>query len=224
CGSWLACDCITSVHLKTEVPASQASGLRIELGEIEARLLEHEAVRETAVTVIDGKHLLAYVVLAETRDNWRETLSTYLQQSLPDYMAYLQQSLPDYMVPNQWMLLEQLPLSPNGKLDRKALPKPDAAVQQAYVAPRSELEQRIASVWADVLRVEQVGVTDNFFELGGDSIISIQVVGRARQAGIHFTPKELFQYQTVQGLAAIARRGEPAVVAVPAVVLRQRHA
>ncbi|QXQ16511.1 non-ribosomal peptide synthetase [Pseudomonas tolaasii] len=171
-------------------------GLRIELGEIEARLLEHEAVRETAVTVIDGKHLLAYVVLAETRDNWRETLS-----------AYLQQSLPDYMVPNQWMLLEQLPLSPNGKLDRKALPKPDAAVQQAYVAPRSELEQRIASVWADVLRVEQVGVTDNFFELGGDSIISIQVVGRARQAGIDFTPKELFQYQTVQSLAAVARLG-----------------
>ncbi|MGB3126740.1 MAG: amino acid adenylation domain-containing protein, partial [Pseudomonas sp.] len=130
-------------------------------------------------------------------EDWRETLT-----------AHLQQVLPDYMVPNQWLLLDQMPLSPNGKLDRKALPKPDAAAQPAYVAPRSELEQRIASVWAEVLRVEQVGVTDNFFELGGDSIISIQVVGRARQAGIHFTPKELFQYQTVQGLAGIARCGE----------------
>ncbi|WP_422396342.1 amino acid adenylation domain-containing protein [Pseudomonas tolaasii] len=175
-------------------------GLRIELGEIEARLLEHEVVRETAVTVMDGKHLLAYVVLAETRDNWRETLS-----------AYLQQSLPDYMVPNQWMLLEQLPLSPNGKLDRKALPKPDVEqMALAYQAPVSENEQVLSRIWEAVLGREPVGITDNFFALGGDSIMSIQVVSRARQAGLHFTPKELFQYQTVQGLAAIARRGEPA--------------
>ncbi|MCF5723656.1 non-ribosomal peptide synthetase, partial [Pseudomonas syringae] len=175
-------------------------GLRIELGEIEARLLEHEQVRETAVTVIDGKHLLAYVVLTVQAEGWRETLS-----------AHLQQSLPEYMVPNQWLLLEQMPLSPNGKLDRKALPKPDVEqMSAAYQAPVSHAEQILSGIWQAVLGRERVGVTDNFFALGGDSIMSIQVVSRARQAGLHFTPKELFQYQTVQGLAAVARRGEVA--------------
>ncbi|OOV89000.1 hypothetical protein MF6396_28165, partial [Pseudomonas sp. MF6396] len=96
-------------------------------------------------------------------------------------------------------------------LDRKALPEPDTSqLQQAYVAPQSELEQRIAAIWAGVLKLEKVGLTDNFFELGGDSIISIQVVSRARQVGIHFTPKALFQHQTVQGLASVARLGEQA--------------
>ncbi|MFV3406952.1 phosphopantetheine-binding protein, partial [Pseudomonas sp. NY15463] len=77
--------------------------------------------------------------------------------------------------------------------------------QAEYVAPRSELEARIAGIWQEVLKVERVGMQDNFFELGGDSIISIQVVSRARQAGIRFTPKQLFQHQTVQGLAGVAR-------------------
>ncbi len=89
------------------------------------------------------------------------------------------------MVPAQWVLLEQMPLSPNGKLDRKALPKPETA--QHYEAPQSALEQQIAAIWADVLGIEHVGLNDNFFERGGDSIISIQVVSRARAAGIHFT-------------------------------------
>ncbi|SDA35417.1 non-ribosomal peptide synthetase, partial [Pseudomonas sp. NFPP12] len=107
------------------------------------------------------------------------------------------------------LFLEALPLTPNGKLDRKSLPKVDAQLmQQTYVAPQNPLEQQIAAIWADVLKLEQVGVTDNFFELGGDSIISIQVVSRARQAGIRFTPKDLFQHQTVQGLATVAEQGE----------------
>ncbi|MGG7637900.1 condensation domain-containing protein, partial [Pseudomonas sp. ES1] len=114
-----------------------------------------------------------------------------------------------YMVPSFLVYLAQLPLTPNGKLDRKALPAPDASKsQQAYVAPQSELEQRIAAIWQDVLGLERIGLNDNFFELGGDSIISIQVVSRARQAGIRFTPKELFQHQTVQALAAVAQQGE----------------
>ncbi|MHC8327941.1 non-ribosomal peptide synthetase [Pseudomonas sp. LB1P83] len=172
-------------------------GLRIELGEIEARLLEHATVREAAVSVVDGKQLVAYVVLADDSAEWR-----------PDLVAHLQRGLPDYMVPNHWLSLAQMPLSPNGKLDRKALPTPDLGTGKAdYVAPRSELEQRIAAVWADVLKLERVGLTDNFFELGGDSIISIQVVGRARQAGIQFTPKDLFQHQNVQALATVARQG-----------------
>ncbi len=122
-----------------------------------------------------------------------------------DIKHRLSEHLPDYMVPAQLIFLDQLPLSPNGKLDRKALPKPDAnLLQKAYVAPQSPLEQQIAAIWQDVLKLERVGLNDNFFELGGDSIISIQVVSRARQQGIAFTPKELFQHQTVQGLASVA--------------------
>ncbi|MGY2403239.1 amino acid adenylation domain-containing protein [Pseudomonas sp. SDO5271_S396] len=167
-------------------------GLRIELGEIEARLLEHDWVRETAVLAVDGKFLVGYLVLQDAGEDWRDVLS-----------AHLARQLPDYMVPAQWMLLEQMPLSPNGKLERKALPKPEAA--QHYEAPQSALEQQIAAIWAEVLGVEHVGLNDNFFERGGDSIISIQVVSRARAAGIHFTAKALFQHQTVRSLARVAQ-------------------
>ncbi|OXS19100.1 non-ribosomal peptide synthetase, partial [Pseudomonas fluorescens] len=174
-------------------------GLRIELGEIEARLLEHEQVREAAVLAVDGKYLVGYLVLHHAHDDWREVLG-----------AHLAEHLPDYMVPAQWVLLEQMPLSPNGKLDRKALPKPE--VTHHYIAPQSALEQQIAAIWADVLGVEQIGVNDNFFERGGDSIISIQVVSRARAAGIHFTAKALFQHQTVRSLARVAQLHAVAVI------------
>ena len=177
-------------------------GFRIELGEIEARLQEHEAVREVAVLAIDGPsghQLAAYLVPHDAAQaDLRDTLRTHLKANLPDYM-----------VPTHLVLLDAFPLTANGKLDRKALPKPDAAnLQATYVAPVSELEQQLAAIWADVLKLEQVGLTDNFFELGGDSIISIQVVSRARHAGIFFTPKDLFQRQTVQSLAAVARLAE----------------
>lgn len=93
------------------------------------------------------------------------------------------------MVPAHLLLLASLPLTANGKLDRRALPAPDPALnRQAYEAPRSMLEQQLAGVWREVLNVERVGLGDNFFELGGDSILSIQVVSRARQLGIHFSP------------------------------------
>jgi len=167
-------------------------GLRIELGEIEARLLEHDWVREAAVLAVDGKYLVGYLVLQGAEEDWREVLS-----------AHLASHLPDYMVPAQWLRLDQMPLSPNGKLDRKALPKPEAA--QPYEAPQSALEQRIAAIWAQVLGVEHVGLNDNFFERGGDSIISIQVVSRARAEGIHFSAKALFQHQTVRSLARVAQ-------------------
>ncbi|NIF29958.1 amino acid adenylation domain-containing protein [Pantoea sp. Tr-811] len=177
-------------------------GLRIELGEIEARLLELPSVQEAVVLAQDGpsgKQLVGYVVPAD---------STQEQGALRDSLREaLKAGLPDYMVPTHLLLLEQLPVTPNGKLDRKALPQPDAsALQGEYVAPQSELEQQIAAIWADVLKLEQVGLTDNFFELGGDSIISLQVVSRARQQAIHFTPKDLLQSQTVQTLATLAQR------------------
>ncbi|PYY78120.1 non-ribosomal peptide synthetase [Pseudomonas sp. TKO26] len=184
-------------------------GFRIELGEIEARLLEQDPVLEVAVIAQpgpSGQQLVGYIVPVDAEVALSNERQAPLRESIK---ARLRESLPDYMVPTYLLFLEALPLTPNGKLDRKSLPKVDAQLmQQTYVAPQNDLEQQIAAIWADVLKLEQVGVTDNFFELGGDSIISIQVVSRARQAGIRFTPKDLFQHQTVQGLATVAEQGE----------------
>jgi len=178
-------------------------GFRIELGEIETRLLEHDTVREAVVLALDtpaGKQLVGYLVTdtaaqdAEHQAILRDALKQHLKAQLPDYM-----------VPTHLILLTSMPLTANGKLDRRALPLPDPELsRQHYVAPSNALEQTLASIWCEVLNVGQIGLNDNFFELGGDSILSIQVVSRARQQGIHFTPRDLFQHQTVQTLAAIA--------------------
>ncbi|MFD1679479.1 phosphopantetheine-binding protein, partial [Pseudomonas rhodesiae] len=168
-------------------------GLRIELGEIEARLLEHEQVREAAVLAVDGKYLVGYLVLHHAHDDWREVLG-----------AHLAEHLPDYMVPAQWVLLEQMPLSPNGKLDRKALPKADASLMaREYVAPQSELEQQVAAIWAEVLHVQRVGLHDNFFELGGHSLLATQVVVRLRER-LHaeFDVKSIFTAPTLADFSA----------------------
>jgi len=118
--------------------------------------------------------------------------------------ARLLQSLPDYMVPTHLMVIERMPLSPNGKLERKLLPAPGVSVsQRVFEAPRSDHERQLAAIWQQVLGVEQVGRQDNFFELGGDSIISIQVVSRARRAGLRLQPRDLFQQPTLQALAAV---------------------
>ena len=97
-------------------------------------------------------------------------------------------------------------LTPNGKVDRRALPAPDAAAQLTtqYVAPRTAAEQVLADIWADVLHVERVGVNDDFFELGGDSIVSLQIIARAHQSGLKLTPKQLFEHPTVGCAAAVA--------------------
>ncbi|HEJ2102751.1 TPA: non-ribosomal peptide synthase/polyketide synthase [Pseudomonas aeruginosa] len=172
-------------------------GLRIELGEIEARLLEHPWVREAAVLAVDGRQLVGYVVLESESGDWREALA-----------AHLAASLPEYMVPAQWLALERMPLSPNGKLDRKALPAPEVSVAQAgYSAPRNAVERTLAEIWQDLLGVERVGLDDNFFSLGGDSIVSIQVVSRARQAGLQLSPRDLFQHQNIRSLALAAKAG-----------------
>ncbi|MBT2296178.1 non-ribosomal peptide synthase/polyketide synthase [Pseudomonas fluorescens] len=181
-------------------------GFRIELGEIEARLLEQASIREATVLAmpgLSGPQLVAYLVPVDTgllddpalQSPWRDSVR-----------AQLKATLPDHMLPAHLLLLERLPLTANGKLNRNALPSPDtSALQQTYHAPQSELEQRLAAIWQEVLKRPQVGLDDNFFELGGDSIISIQVVSRARQAGIRLNPKDLFQHQTVQRLARVAQ-------------------
>ncbi|WP_416422489.1 amino acid adenylation domain-containing protein [Pseudomonas sp. App30] len=172
-------------------------GLRIELGEIEACLLESGLTREAVVLAVDGvagsQQLVAYVV----GDSGVEV----------PLRAWLAERLPDFMVPAHLISLAQMPLSPNGKLERKALPLPQAQVQ-AYVAPQGERETVMAGIWQQVLGIEQVGANDNFFELGGDSIIAIQVVSRARQAGLLLAPRDLFQHQTLAALAKAARQAE----------------
>jgi amino acid adenylation domain-containing protein/non-ribosomal peptide synthase protein (TIGR01720 family) len=194
-------------------------GFRIELGEIEARLQEHPAVAESVVLALDGQ-LIAYVTCgsrpggaplvcedspsghASVADAPALSRTSPLPQQLKNH---LKASLPDYMVPTHVVVLDAMPLTTNGKLDRRALPAPDLeSSRQQFVAPGSALERTLADIWRAVLNVEQPGIDDNFFELGGDSILSIQVVSRARQAGIHFTPRDLFQHQTVRTLAAVA--------------------
>ncbi|MFK3775625.1 amino acid adenylation domain-containing protein [Pseudomonas sp. NPDC089406] len=171
-------------------------GFRIELGEIEACLLAEPGVREAAVVARQGQ-LIGYVVADD------DALLAALRERL-------QAQLPDYMVPARLMRLEHMPLTPNRKLDRKALPEPELQVRE-HVAPEGEVECTLAQIWQSVLNLPQVGAEDNFFELGGDSIVSVQVVARAREAGLAFTPRELFEQQTIRRLAKVV--GQPATVA-----------
>ncbi|OLU26329.1 non-ribosomal peptide synthetase [Pseudomonas sp. PA15(2017)] len=178
-------------------------GFRIELGEVEASLLAHEQVREAVVLALDGpsgKQLVGYL-LAEEGVAARELVDALKSR--------LHAALPEHMVPAHLLVLERFPLTANGKLDRRALPQPDlSAAQNHYQAPRNAVEQSLAEVWQAVLGVARIGIDDNFFALGGDSILSIQVVSRARQAGVHFSAKDLFLHQTVRTLAAAARQSE----------------
>jgi amino acid adenylation domain-containing protein/non-ribosomal peptide synthase protein (TIGR01720 family) len=184
-------------------------GFRIELGEVEAVVASHPGVAQVAVIAREDqpglKRLAAYVVPAAD-----ETVDPN------ELRSFLREVLPDYMVPSAFVTLEEFPLSPNGKLDRRALPAPDysAATGHGYVAPRTEAEQVLSGIWAEVLGVDQVGAEDNFFELGGDSILSIQVVSRARQAGLGLTSKDIFLHQTIAQLAvAVQASAAPEVPA-----------
>ncbi|WP_445243564.1 MULTISPECIES: amino acid adenylation domain-containing protein [unclassified Microcoleus] len=175
-------------------------GYRIELGEIEETLRQHSAVRDAvAIARDDGsgnKRLVAYVVLNQNQ-----------LPSISNLRGYLQEKLPEYMVPAAFVMLESLPLTPNGKVDGKALPAPDRdrpELEEAFAAPSTAIEKILAEIWAQVLGLEQVGIDDNFFELGGDSILSIQVISKANQAGLRLTPKQLFQHQTIAQLATVA--------------------
>ena len=141
------------------------------------------------------KRLVGYVVPASGQSADPATLR-----------AHLGQSLPDYMIPAAIVLLEALPLTPNGKLDRKGLPAPDfGATKGSWRAPRSPQEEILCALFAETLGLPRVGIEDNFFELGGDSISSIQLVSRARQAGLLITPRDIFQHQSVEALATAAR-------------------
>ncbi|MGF9913674.1 amino acid adenylation domain-containing protein, partial [Paenibacillus ehimensis] len=171
-------------------------GYRIELGEVEAQLLRVEGVREA-------------VVIAREDEQGQKQLCAYFtaesELSAAEMRSALSQELPGYMVPSYFVRVERIPLTPNGKVDRRALPAPEGSVQTGteYVAPRNAIEQALASVWQAVLGVKTVGIMDNFFDLGGDSIKSIQISSRLFQAGYKLEMKDLFQFPTIAGLSGI---------------------
>ncbi|WP_411143364.1 amino acid adenylation domain-containing protein [Streptomyces sp. x-80] len=181
-------------------------GFRIEPGEVRSALLAHPGVGSAAVVAVQPdsgpRRLVAYTVAAPGAD-------------APDATALrdvLGRTLPAHMIPSAFITLDRLPLTPAGKLDHRALPTPDAMPVDAgdYVAPRGRAEETLAGIWADVLGVEKVGAEDNFFALGGDSILSMQVVSRARAAGLTVHSKDVFLRQTVASLAAAAVPDEAA--------------
>jgi len=177
-------------------------GVRIELGEIEAALSNHEAVSEAVVLLREGR-LIAW----------------FTAQSVVDIEAlrvYLQGRLPDYMVPSAYVHLDSLPLTANGKLDRKALPAPDqeALLSRGFEAPQGDVEVALAKIWTDLLKVERVGRHDHFFELGGHSLLAVSLIERMRQIGLSADVRALFSQPTLTALAAAVGSGRE--VQVPA--------
>ena len=173
-------------------------GHRVECGEVEAALARHGAVRQTAVIARDapgGDRLVAFMVPSGPAP------------APGELRRFLAESLPAYMIPAAWVFLDALPLSPGGKVDRRALaridPQPEPRGEETD-APRSPAEETLARIWAEVLQVDRVGVQDNFFDLGGDSILSLRVVARAAEAGLQVTPRQVFDRPTVAALAEVA--------------------
>jgi amino acid adenylation domain-containing protein/non-ribosomal peptide synthase protein (TIGR01720 family) len=182
-------------------------GHRIELGEVEHVLAGHPAIARAAVELRAGPsgepQLVAWIAGAVAAAEVR---------------GFLQRLLPGYMVPASFVILDALPLTPSGKIDRQALPSParpetpEAAVGH-FAAPSTAEERALARIWSEVLGLERIGVHDNFFELGGDSILSIQITARANQAGLRLTPLQIFQHQTVAELASETCLAVPASAA-----------
>ncbi len=181
-------------------------GFRIELGEIEATLNKIETIKDCVVVAKedsnDNKRLVAYIVSDD-------------EINVQELRERLSISLPDYMIPSLFVSLEKMPLTPNGKIDRKSLPESEGNIETTneYVAPRTTTEQKLADIWTKVLGIEKVGVYDNFFEVGGDSIISIQIVSRANQQGLFVSPKDVFKNQTIASLAKVCGTRKPETIA-----------
>jgi arthrofactin-type cyclic lipopeptide synthetase A len=184
-------------------------GVRLELGEIEARLLEHPAIREAVVLVRDERLVAYYSVRAEQAAPTLEALR-----------AHVLAQLPEFMVPGAYVMLAALPLTPNDKIDRKALPEPgaEALLSRPYEAPEGDVESALAQIWAQVLKVEQVGRHDNFFELGGHSLLAVSLVARMRLVGLHVDARTLFSQPTLAALAAQTSRQAKQVEIAPTTI------
>jgi AMP-binding enzyme C-terminal domain/AMP-binding enzyme/Phosphopantetheine attachment site len=202
-------------------------GFRVELGEIEAALLAHPAVREAVVMLrevaADDRRLVAYITLRDRGDD-REA------PSVSELRERLGASLPEYMVPSAFVVLPALPLTQNGKVDRRALPapgpdRPDLAAR--FVAPEGNLESVLAEMWGEVLGLDRVGVEDSFFELGGNSLLAMQLFGRVGEAFQRDLPlATLYEDPTVRGQARTlaAREARPGETEKIARVLRRVRA
>jgi len=189
-------------------------GYRIELGEIETALLKHEAIKEAVVIAQEvnsgTKGFQNDLVTNELKTKRLASYLVYSSEFAPtteSIQALLKQSLPDYMVPQFYTFVDKIPLSPNGKVDFDALSKEDLGLNrssQEFVEASNEIERKLTAIWRSVLAVDQIGVHDNFFEIGGDSILSIQIIARTKEAGIHLTPRQIFQNLTISELALVA--------------------
>jgi hypothetical protein len=198
-------------------------GYRIEVGEIEAALTDHPAVRSAVITTIGEEHgkqqLVAYIVPEDK-----------LAPTIEEISEFLKKKLPDYMVPSAFIFLDALPLSANGKVDRRALPTQESLLQKvevAYVAPQTDIEQIIATVWQELLGVEKVGVNDNFFDLGGNSLLLTKTYSEFKKKlpnGVQsFSLIDLFNYSTIKSLSQhLAQNGQIAAFPPKAAELEQK--
>jgi hypothetical protein len=190
-------------------------GFRIEVGEIEAVLAEHEQVRQAVVMVLEDvagqSQLVGYVVTEQG-----EEVST------SELRRHLGAHLPEYMIPSIFVPLAEFKLTPNGKVDRKALPAPDGSrpvLEREFVAPRTEAEKMLAEIWSEVLGVSEVGIHDNFFELGGHSLLATTVISRIRGSfSVELPLRYLFEAPTIARLALAITQGQAAeTTTVPAI-------
>jgi acyl-coenzyme A synthetase/AMP-(fatty) acid ligase len=183
-------------------------GFRIELGEIELRLREHPGVAE-AVVLAQGemtgdKRLVAYLVGNGDPSLDAASGGAFRQQLIRQVREHLRERLPEHMLPSAWIVLERFPLNSNGKLDRKALPAPQTqrGDDEEYIAPRTELERALAGIWAQLLRVDQIGIQDNFFELGGHSLLASRVVAHIGELlGVDLPVSTVFEKPTIAALS-----------------------
>ena len=198
-------------------------GFRIELGEIESVLGQHPGVRQAVVLaredVAGDKRLVAYIV-----PDGGESLSISVLRQ------YLKEKLPEYMVPNAYLMLEKFPLTPNGKIDRKALLTPTGLrpeLKSTYVAPQTEIDRTITAIWREVLRLEKIGINDNFFEVGGHSLLAIRVISRINKAfQVDLPLPSFFESPTIAGLWQLIEkvRNSGAAFQVPPIVPISREA
>ncbi|MNW44053.1 Plipastatin synthase subunit C [compost metagenome] len=170
-------------------------GFRIELGEIESVIRRQEGVRDVAVITkedqVGDKFICAYVV-SDDQDN--EVDIAHMKSALRKY-------LPEYMIPSYLVMMEQLPVTTNGKLDRRALPQPEVTSTQKYVAPRNELEETLGNIFSEVLGLEKIGIDDNFFEMGGDSIKAIRIISKVREHGFDLDIRTLVQERDIRNIS-----------------------
>jgi acyl carrier protein len=182
-------------------------GFRIEPGEIEAVLVQHPNVAQAVVTVREDKPgekmLVAYLI-----SDHQKTPKTNEQENnalLTSVRNFLKDKLPNYMMPSSFVSMADFPMTPNGKVDKKSLPKPDPVqfgTDDTYVAPQTEMEKTIAIIWAESLKIPQIGIYDDFFALGGHSLIAIQIVGRIHEAlGVDIALGSIFEFTTVSTFA-----------------------